>query len=600
MKSLPPKSDTEASLNDSFPTDFQSLMAGGVADRQVARPQERTDFMSLKDQAFNSRRRFQKRTATDWLVDILTPIMVYAMVYSVVRFLLDVRFVYLSLQNTDWLTSMNESLFRMVAFMLIMGIVALNRLIVRDGHKESMIYTIGLVGAVGFYTLSTTEAVGSAAHNFMNSPWLATFFNMGVVAGIWWATNRLTHECCVDENMTAGEIGILTGTARRIHNAVTQQHLHTATAKKNEPYILKMELEAYDPLEPKKTERKKIDPGAPIKRLPRRHPGISIFYFSIPAMLIFAVGQWVLRNGDVDLAFRGQVCLIVYTVSALSLLLLSSLGGLRHYFIERNVRIPAGIGPFWLGLGFTMILIVILLAFKLPAPRAVAPSGKIVYNGGIEKQFADGTNTKAATQSSQTLAQSIAKRYPTLMYNVGIVENVAFAVFILACVYVALRMLGRAALALSIGTNRFSRALGRFFAALDRLFQRFLNIPTWQTARGLYRVSRTVALSSKYVNPLGDPVLSKELTPRGVVEYCYTALCALAEDMGAPRKQDQTPFEFIESFPPALERLREDAVRLTNLYVVSAYSNIELDDRTLDTIRTFWRSYKLTRDSVVR
>jgi hypothetical protein len=126
---------------------------------------------------------------------------------------------------------------------------------------------------------------------------------------------------------------------------------------------------------------------------------------------------------------------------------------------------------------------------------------------------------------------------------------------------------------------------------------RLPSLPGLATPR---RVSPNVALSTKFVSPLGDPVLSKELSPKGVIEYCYTAMCALAEDLAVPRRPDQTPFEFIESFPRALEGLREDAVKLTNLYVVSAYSNIDLDERTLDTVRSFWRSYATVRDTVIR
>jgi len=59
-------------------------------------------------------------------------------------------------------------------------------------------------------------------------------------------------------------------------------------------------------------------------------------------------------------------------------------------------------------------------------------------------------------------------------------------------------------------------------------------------------------------------------------------------------------FEFIESFPPILEGLREDAIRLTNLYVVSAYSDIQLDERTLDTVRSFWHAYSTVRNVVIR
>ena len=67
-----------------------------------------------------------------------------------------------------------------------------------------------------------------------------------------------------------------------------------------------------------------------------------------------------------------------------------------------------------------------------------------------------------------------------------------------------------------------------------------------------------------------------------------------------PKDDDQTPFEFIESFPEVLKPLREDAHGLTDLYVVSAYSNADLDDTSLQTVERFWDSYERVRRSVVR
>ncbi len=61
--------------------------------------------------------------------------MILIMVASVVFFLLDVRFVY---------TEVHDLNLRVVAFCFILGVVALNRLIARDGKDESIMYIIGL------------------------------------------------------------------------------------------------------------------------------------------------------------------------------------------------------------------------------------------------------------------------------------------------------------------------------------------------------------------------------------------------------------------------------------------------------------------------
>ncbi len=84
------------------------------------------------------------------------------------------------------------------------------------------------------------------------------------------------------------------------------------------------------------------------------------------------------------------------------------------------------------------------------------------------------------------------------------------------------------------------------------------------------------------------------------IEYAYQALCALAYDLGVPREAGETPNEFIARFPKELETLRDEAVELTRLYMVTAYSPQQVDERVLDRLRKFWMNYERVRSRVVR
>ena len=245
-----------ASSEAPLKTDLSSLMSTPdpavlIEDEAPSgRAPVRTDFQSLKSKQAPAP--IPRRTITDNLLDVLTPCLIFLMTYSVIFFLLDVRYVY---------TAVHDANLRFVAFFFVIGVVALNRLIAREGSNESMIYMFGLAGAIGLYTFSTTGAydVGSITRNFMNSsPYLATGFNMLVVAFVWWVVNRLTHECCVDENRTAGDVGILTGTARRLEASLRRDPSVKArelrrpkTPAHLEPFIV---LEAFDPSAPLKTK----------------------------------------------------------------------------------------------------------------------------------------------------------------------------------------------------------------------------------------------------------------------------------------------------------------------------------------------------------
>jgi hypothetical protein len=176
-----------------------------------------------------------------------------------------------------------------------------------------------------------------------------------------------------------------------------------------------------------------------------------------------------------------------------------------------------------------------------------------------------------------------------------IIEYVVIAAMALFGIYALIRLLGALALAVA---NRSGRAsfFGRLFGALDRLFQRLGRLPQLPQWRPRLRIQRAIALSTRFTNPLNNP----QLTPRQKVEYSYAALCALAEDLAVPKPKDQTPYEFIRSFPETLSTLEEDAMELTNAYVVSAYSNQPLDDTMLNVVRKFWRTYENVRRHVIR
>lgn len=555
-------------------TDFASLTAAPTTERHVTKAPVATDFKSLTGGGPQGPKPYQRRSPTDWLLEFLTPFMILIMVASVVFFLLDVRFVY---------TEVHDFNLRMVAFFYILGVVALNRLIARDGKEESIMYFIALAGAITLYTLATTTAydVGSVGGTFMNKPGVALAFNLTVVMFIWWLANRLTHECCVDENYTAGDIGILTGTVRRFKEKVE---------RKPATLIPDTTLDAIDPTEWKKPVKKGPKPVYDAtQRLSKRHPGISILYFSLPVMIAFALGQRVVQHGGQSMLLAGHFYLACYTLSALSLLMLSSLAGLRDYFRARRVRLPGTLGPFWIGLGSVMVVMVLFGAAVLPRP-GLPP---IAY---VEKHEYDPWNRGSTfqLQSVVTPAVDIVQQNHVVEY-IGAGVLVCFGLFFM---FALLR--GAGVVAAYIGRNRdvFPGFVRRFFDRLDRFLERIVRVPELpRFRRRRPRIDRNLSMSAKIENPMAK---AGTLSTRAMIEGCYDALCALAYDLGVPRKIDQTPYEFIDSLPKELNSLREEAFELTDLYVRAAYANAQFDERTQDRLRRFWITFEKLRAKVVR
>ncbi|MBN2309694.1 MAG: DUF4129 domain-containing protein [Candidatus Hydrogenedentes bacterium] len=590
MNSRPTKSDTDRPAPDGpahGPTDFASLVSGGgpdeslpppAHDRPPQRPEPPTDFKTLQAGWRPQRRSLQRRSLSDFIVDVLTPFMILIMVTSVLLFLLDVRYVY---------TEVHDKNLRFVAVCFVLGIVALNRLVARDGKEESCLYIAGLAGAIVMYTLATTTAyeVGSVARGFLDSPYVAVGFNLAIVGFIWWVTNRLTHECCVDENPLAGDVGILTGTARRFRDIMQREP--GAGARKPETPI-----DAVDPTQWKKPEKKAPAPAvSATDRLPKRHPGVSILYFSVPVMFIFAVGVRVVPHGGRWMLLMGYFYVVAYSVAALLLLMLTSLGQLRAYFRARRTHIPAGLGPFWLGLGVVFVLMVVFGAAALPNP-GLPPLAHIESH---EIDFWTRSSTFRPIQVEATDAEIRAQS--RFIRRVGQGVLVCLAAFL---AYGALKMLGASAFALARRRDRLPRFLVAFFEWLDRFLQRITRLPKLPRLRPRPRIDRHVALSTKYGNPLREGPQGRAMTPTDQIEYAYVALCALAEDLGAPRRPDQTPYEFMESFPDRLDNLRDEARELTDLFVATAYAARSYDKSVEDRLRKFWMAFERARNRVVR
>lgn len=560
----------------------------------------RTDFVSLAGKNIGKLRYKARWTWTDMLLDAMTPFMILIMVYTVVMFLLDVRYVY---------TAKHDENLRFVSLAFILGVVALNRLIARDGASESILYMAGLAGAIGMYTFVTTGAydVGPVVRNFMNSnPYLATGFNMCIVAFLWWLTNRLMHECCVDENKTAGDTGILTGAARRVQ-AAFQRDPNAKPREKRRPrapqdssVFLMQDLEPFDPVEGYKPKTPPSKPaGAALSdRLSRKHPGISIFFFSVPVMLAFIVGLRVVQRGGEAMVRAGEFYMGVYAVTALMLLMLTSLGGLRQYFRARNVAMPENIGWFWIGLGIVMIAVVLAAAVQLPMPGLPGAA----YIGGHE--YDPWSRYNLVESSAGEFKLSVFTATPMeILYQSRVTDYIGKGALVLLglfLVYLGLKAIGGLAARIARQRDRYPRAVVAFFDGVEGLVARLTRLPALPKRKRRVRVQRAVAASAGYQNPMADPARGARMGAGGQVEYAYEALCALAQDLGVPRAADQTPFEFAKALPEELRAIREEALELTQLYVKAAYSPLETDAATLDRLRKFWLTYNRVRNRAVR
>lgn len=584
MNSHPPKSDTSfEGLQRHVDPDVVKHVT--VAEKEQG---DDTDFHTLNEALGKQKRPYQARTITDLLLDGVTPILIFIMVYAVLFFLLEVRFIY---------SEVHDKNLKFVAFCFVMGIVALNRVVATDSSDESVIYIFALAGTMGLYTLATTGGydVGSVAGTFLDRPWIASGFNMLIVAIIWWSTNRLMHECCIDENQVAGDVGILTGTIRRFQEVSQRQKPKQVKGEKRrraDHLLESMELQDVDPMEWAPESKDAVTIVKASERLKKRHPGMSVIYYSIPVMIVFTLGLPVFLAGGDRWVKAGHMYVALYTVAALMLLSTTSLGGLREYFRARRIFFPAKIGPFWLCLATFMIAVVCIGALRLPqAPMpdmAIIEMHQTDYWSGL-------SNFRLKKPASVSVAEELEQAKVLEYISLGVLMLLGlFMLFFIA------RGLGE--LAAAVGRNRdlFSPRVVRFFDELDAFLLKVVRMPSLPKFRARPRVSRHIATSAHFNSPMGGVGTASNEDVASYVETSYDALCALAHDLGVPREKDQTPYEFLDSFPKALHPLKREAKVITELYVQSAYSNIPPDKATLDRLRKFWVTYTRIRNRIVR
>lgn len=593
MKSPPSKSDTELQSTLTAP-DYE---ASEASENEKEKKKGSTDFHYLKKELGEKDRPEQPLSPTDLLIDVVTPSMVFVMVLAVLWFILDVRFVLVDFQGPSH---------KIMSFFLVMGIVALNRFVAREGahERDTAKMIMYLAGITIFYTFVITALDAALNEGYYVGFWKPFTFNLCVVAIVWWVANRLTHECCVDENYKAGDIGILAGTMQNFKESI-QPALDRPTVgslakivfsrrNKKTPVFLDTEVNAVEPTD---LESLKEEVAVEVKsysfaeRLNKRHAGVSIFYFSIPAMIIFSAGLPIIRHGGRAYEFTGHSYVGLFTFAALTLLMMTSLGGIRAYFRQRRVHLPEMIGVYWVGLGAFMILVVMIgaLNLRIPDMPALADIGERDAFWSAELEYIRSENDSAGAEVARTLNQS------------AYVKNVTLAVMVV-CIVFGIYASVRGALMFvgMVGRNRqyYPQWVVRFFDRLDQALQGLTKLPSLPKRTLLrIKIDPSKSHSHEFQNPMqGDSGTSREKA-EVYIAYSYDALCALAYDMGVPRMEHQTPFEFLKKFPREMNPIFEEAEELTILYVKSAYSNFELDDKVLDRVRKFWLAFDALRNN---
>ena len=592
------------------------------------------------------------RGLADMAMDALIPIMIFCMMLSITWFLLDVRFVY---------TEELDLNMRTFAFFFVMGIVALNRLQAEQGVVTSSIYMTGMILAVGVFTLVSQAKGGGIAGGHLGSMIPSLLLNIAAVGILWKVTDRLTRDCCVDASSRAGDEGILRmGWPRKktppplpvVDPAENGDSSKAAALRPPRKHPANSLFYLAIPILLMLAIGQRILPqgGAFLTSAGSVYVGI---YAASMLMLLLLSSYRGLRVycEQKKIEFPTHIAafwLGLGTVMVLLVLILGLWGPVpttpeRAQHLARSYgsggrtisdrwdyhehqrsdgtgasaqsdgqerqsgeadgegggeHDPDGAegsheGPSE-GEGGGQ-------SGGAEGQQESQGEGQGAEQGEGERSSEDGGAQRAEDRSGEQSSSNRSGPSPRaeipmnqMMADVPILKWLGYGALIVVGLFVLYMLIQGAAHVFGNLARGRSRLAG-LFERLARLFRRMTYVPKRRPRRARIKIDHDIATCAQYNNPLDGP-----LSIREKIQYSYDALCAMAYDLGVPRNEDQTPFEFLENLPEPIADIREEAHVLTYLYVAGSYSTLEIPDTVVDDLRAFWRRFEGMRSKVLR
>ncbi len=323
-----------------------------------------------------------QQTLADYVTIALSPVLIMAMVGSLVYFLLEILYVGKYEFRLQW-----------ILFCFVFGIVLVARMSMRDD----------LSAPWGLYGLVLGFVVWFAICRFVQfdpDTLLAPFswaINAALMGIVWWSAHKLTWDCTyIDDQVDASGVGLMQaagmedggsriedrGSKTEDGKSRKEDGKSTIRSRRdNRSSTPDSRSSTLDPRSSQPTWWQRWLKYREEQRKRPHNPGVWVIYFSLAALPLFGLGQSLIPAGDEARRRHVFWLMIVYLGSGLGLLLTTSFLGLRRYLRQRKVPMPKAIAGAWLTTGALLIAALLLGGAFLPRPNAEYPLvdvGKLV------------------------------------------------------------------------------------------------------------------------------------------------------------------------------------------------------------------------------
>ncbi len=293
------------------------------------------------------------QTLGDYVTIAISPILIMAMVGSLVYFLLEVLYAGKYEFRLQW-----------ILFCFVFGIVLVARMSMRDD----------LSAPWGLYGLVLGFVVWFAICRFVQfdpDTLLAPFswaINAGLMGIVWWSAHQLTWDCTyIDDQVDASGVGLMQ--AAGIEDGESKGRAGSGRS----PSDQRIEEGRADPQSTGIRWWERFRRYREAQRKKPHNPGVWVIYFSLAALPLFGLGQSLIPAEDEGRRRYVFWLMIVYLGSGLGLLLTTSFLGLRRYLRQRKLPMPKSIAGAWLATGGVLIAGLLVLGALLPRPNAEYP-----------------------------------------------------------------------------------------------------------------------------------------------------------------------------------------------------------------------------------
>jgi hypothetical protein len=306
-----------------------------------------------------------QQTLGDYITIAISPILIMAMVGSLVYFLLEVLYVGKYEFRLQW-----------ILFCFVFGIVLVARMSMRDGLSAPW-------GVYGFVLGLLVWFAICRFVQFDPDTLLAPFswaINAGLMGIVWWSAHKLTWDCTyIDDQVDASGVGLMQAAG-----------MEEAKEKNDDRGSRKEDRRAGCVNAPVRDDQPGPSPAPLAKaqsstwwqrwlkyreeqRKRPHNPGVWVIYFSLAALPLFGLGQSLIPAEAEGRRRYVFWLMIVYLGSGLGLLLTTSFLGLRRYLRQRKLPMPKAIAAAWLTTGGVLIAALLIGGALLPRPNAEYP-----------------------------------------------------------------------------------------------------------------------------------------------------------------------------------------------------------------------------------